>query len=269
MILNVSVGIGVDARWGSLMSIGHLPVDHVSITGVFTEQDLSRCVESFPLFLAKIHHVSYVQPSNPRRFDEQWLNWLDKVNQELSVLWTCEDIGYWTNLAGVALGTVLPPLIDEDSLCYTIASVKEVQAAFSVPHLIEYPEGNGVFGKLDLNDWILKLCVLTGSGLVLDLPHVLEYSVSQGTYEVMTGLRPLLPFVEEIHISGGEFRKCPIARYRGTHSLELDPMVLELFSALCRESMPNLKAVTIEFAQEVAIDGLKQTLNLVRSYLEG
>jgi uncharacterized protein (UPF0276 family) len=122
--------------------------------------------------------------------------------------WVNEDLGLWS-LRGHPLAYPLPPLLNEVGLAAAIRNVEETQAGLHAPLLVEFPGfdvgASLVIGTIDAYDFLRRLAEATGTGVTLDVGHLISWRWLKGMrgaalYDELDRL-PLAHCVE-IHLSG-------------------------------------------------------------------
>ncbi len=162
--------------------------------------------------------------------------------------WVNEDLGLWS-LRGHPLAYPLPPLLTESGLAAAIRNVEQVAAGLHAPLLVEFPgfsEGASlVIGRIDAYDFLARLATATGTGVTLDIGHLLSWRWLCGwrgpaLFDELDRL-PLAHCVE-IHLSG-----CSILgdRFYDDHRGVLLAEQFELLERLL-PVCPGLRVVTYE-----------------------
>ncbi|RKH38637.1 DUF692 domain-containing protein [Corallococcus sicarius] len=192
---------------------------------------------------------------------------LDAHARAVGSPWVGNDVGWW-HAGGQPFPGYLyvTPPFNEAGLRDCAAHALHIQAALSVPLVVENPAVLATRGSMHALDFMAKLHARTGLPLLLDLGHLLSHQLSAGL-PLRTGLDGFpLDQVVEIHLAGG------VVTRRGSRTFYVDdhtqPVREELFELLA-ELLPRcqrLRAVTFEgdgHPPEVALTSLRRLRALV------
>ncbi|RKG95240.1 DUF692 family protein [Corallococcus sp. CA053C] len=192
---------------------------------------------------------------------------LDAHARAVGSPWVGNDVGWW-HAGGQPFPGYLyvTPPFNEAGLRDCAAHALHIQAALSVPLVVENPAVLATRGDMHALDFMAKLHARTGLPLLLDLGHLLSHQLSAGL-PLRAGLDGFpLEHVVEIHLAGGVVtRRGPRTFYVDDHT---QPVREELFELLA-EIIPRcarLRAVTFEgdgHPPEVALTSLRRLRALV------
>ncbi|HEY2828874.1 MAG TPA: DUF692 family protein [Thermoanaerobaculia bacterium] len=201
---------------------------------------------------------------------EEYLALVDTLMSSLDVAWHSEHLGYVT-VDGEHLGTMLVPPRTEEVLLLVCDRVREIQARYGKPFLLEhvvnlFPDpGGGYTAAGFLNEIVRR----TGCGLILDV-YNLECDAHNGIVEAKAFLDELdLDAVREIHVAcGTEDRGLQV----DVHSRVTRECTLDLLRSVLVLT-PNVEAVIFEIlgpaVPSVGIEAIAAELRRVREVVDG
>ena len=166
---------------------------------------------------------------------------------EVGSPWVSNDVAWWHQAGQPFPGYFyLPPPFDESGVDDCAAHALHVQAAISVPLLLENPAVIACRGGMHVLDFMAELNRRTGLDLLLDLGHLFSYQLSRDI-PMLAGLDGFpLDRVVEIHLAGGMVTGRGNRRfYVDDHRQPLRDELLEML-ALLVPRCNRLRAVTLE-----------------------
>jgi uncharacterized protein len=182
-----------------------------------------------------------------RGYSELYLDLLTEFLDHFPVAWHSEHLGY-TNVDGTSLGTMLAMPKTDDVLELLVQRIREIQARFALPFLLEnivhllpdYPGDYSDAGFLN------ELVARTSCGLLLDV-YNLECDAANYGFDIGAFLDELdLEAVGELHVAGGVERD---GLQVDVHSRPTEPSTLALARQVVART-PNLGGVTYELLAE-------------------
>ncbi|RMV62088.1 DUF692 family multinuclear iron-containing protein [Pseudomonas coronafaciens] len=245
------IGLGIDFQhrlgygvgFDDLIKETRSSLSHLSIVGLssMTEVDIFlQIADKLPI----IHHFTGVAPAGQCGLNLDALLYQKQISSALKAVWCLEDIGIW-NIGPYSIPYFSPPVLCQEVLEQTVNGIHEINKVVDIPFLAEFPSCSFVSGDLRLEYFFSKLIDETGCGMVLDVSHVLSYTIYTKTPAAEVLEKLPLDAVVEIHVAGGSIHPEFEWRYRDTHSepvLEATLDILTLAIAQCR----NLRAITYE-----------------------
>lgn len=197
-----------------------------------------------------LFHPSYINFCGSFANHAAWLAATAAHVQAVGSPWFAQDCAYcfWQEGASYStqLGYFIPPLLNEASLAFAIARVREVQAAVPVPVAVEPPPMAFVVGGMPLFTFFGRLARETGCALLLDMGHLVSWEMASGQ-RVMDAIDELpCAQVIELHVAGGRLRQAgdgPV--YMDMHEA---PVLVETWAMLdaLLPRLPNVKALCYE-----------------------
>jgi|GEM_PF-344011 len=172
---------------------------------------------------------------------------LDAHARAVGSPWVSNDVAWWHVDGRVFPGhRYLAPPLTRTGLDDCAAHAVHVQAALSVPLLLENPAFVAVRGAMHVLDFMAELHARTGCGLVLDLGHLLSHQLARDLAPD-AGLEGFAwEAVVEIHVAGGVVTRRGGRRvYVDDHPLPVREEVFALLEAV-RPRCAALRAVTLE-----------------------
>lgn len=194
-----------------------------------------------------LFHPVHLNLYGPELESAEALRALDAHAKAVGSPWVGNDVAWW-HAGGVPFPgyLYLPPPMSEDGLRDCAVHARHVQAALSVPLLLENPAVIARRGPMHVLELMARLHEATGCGLILDLGHLLSFQLSAGLppHAALEGFP--LEAVREIHVAGGSVTRVAHRElYMDDHS---QPVREELF-ALLAQVLPRctaLRAVVFE-----------------------
>lgn len=217
--------------------------------------------------LPALFHPVHLNLHGPELESARNLAALDEHLRAIGSPWVGNDVGWWHQGGTPFPGFLyIPPPLDAQGLDDAVAHALHVQAALSVPLLLENPASIARRGPMHVLDFMAELHARTGLELILDLGHLFAFQLSAGLpLDAGLGAFPL-EHVVEIHLAGG------IVTARGERRFYADdhgqPVREELFGLL-EQVLPRctrLRAVCFEgdgHPPEIARHTLKRLRALV------
>ncbi|HZN93419.1 MAG TPA: DUF692 family protein [Myxococcales bacterium] len=194
-----------------------------------------------------LFHPVHLNLYGPELEAAESLRALDAHARAVGSPWVGNDVAWWHS-GGVPFPGHLyvPPPLSEEGLADCTLHARHVQAALSMPLLLENPAVIARRGTMHVLELMARLHEATGCGLILDLGHLLSFQLSAGLPPgASLGGFPL-EAVREIHVAGGAVTRVAHRElYLDDHSL---PVREEVFGLL-RQVLPGctaLEAVTFE-----------------------
>jgi uncharacterized protein (UPF0276 family) len=166
---------------------------------------------------------------------------------EVGSPWVSNDVAWWHQAGQPFPGYFyLPPPFDRSGLHDCTAHALHVQAAVSVPLVLENPAVIACRGGMHVLDFMAQLHRRTGLDLLLDLGHLFSYQLARGI-PIFSGLDGFpLDRVVEIHLAGGMVTGRGKRRfYVDDHSQPLRDELLEMLASIVPRC-DRLRAVTLE-----------------------
>ena len=197
-----------------------------------------------------LFHPSYINFCGSFANHAAWLAATAAHVQAVGSPWFAQDCAYcfWQEGASYStqLGYFIPPLLNEASLAFAIARVREVQAAVPVPVAVEPPPMAFVVGGMPLFTFFGRLARETGCALLLDMGHLVSWEMASGQ-RVMDAIDELpCAQVIELHVAGGRLRQAgdgPV--YMDMHEAPVLAETWAMLDALLPR-LPNVKALCYE-----------------------
>ncbi|HEY8209819.1 MAG TPA: DUF692 family multinuclear iron-containing protein [Myxococcaceae bacterium] len=194
-----------------------------------------------------LFHPVHLNLYGPELESAEALRALDAHARAVGSPWVGNDVAWW-HAGGVPFPGYLyvPPPLTEDGLRDCSVHARHVQAALSVPLLLENPAVIARRGPLHVLELMARLHEATGCGLILDLGHLLSFQLSAGlpAHAALEGFP--MEAVREIHIAGGAVTRVAHRElYLDDHS---QPVREELFGLLAQvlPRCASLRAVIFE-----------------------
>jgi len=194
-----------------------------------------------------LFHPVHLNLYGPELEPAESLRALDAHAKAVGSPWVGNDVAWW-HAGGVPFPgyLYLPPPMSEDGLRDCAVHARHVQAALSVPLLLENPAVIARRGPMHVLELMARLHEAVGCGLILDLGHLLSFQLSAGLplHAALEGFP--LEAVREIHVAGGAITRAAHRElYMDDHS---QPVREELFELLA-QVLPRctaLQAVVFE-----------------------
>ncbi len=146
----------------------------------------------------------------------------------------------WSAYAHSSTPDLLPLPFTHEALTIMAQHVDEFQQAIGRQILIENPSNYFAFDDLDFDEpeFLLRLCEMTGCGLLLDINniYVSAHNLGHDPYVYLASLSETAP-VKQYHLAGHETALCPdgATLLIDTHGQPVRPEVWALYeAALCR-----------------------------------
>ncbi|HYN50748.1 MAG TPA: DUF692 family protein [Thermoleophilaceae bacterium] len=207
--------------------------------------------------------------ASPEGYSRRYVEVLDQCLLALNPIWHSEHLAY-THVDGDSLGTMLPVPRTREALDLVVARVREIQARFPLPFLLEnvvslLPDAPGDFSEAAFFNHV---SAQTGCGLLLDAYNLYCDEVN-GRLDLDAFLGELdLSRIREIHLAGG-------TKYRGwqvdVHSKPVPGPALRIAADVLRRA-PNVLVVTYELLEEafdvMGTPAVVQEIAHLRSWLD-
>jgi uncharacterized protein (UPF0276 family) len=194
-----------------------------------------------------LFHPVHLNLYGPALEAPEALRALDHHARAVGSPWVSNDVAWWHAGGHVFPGHLyLPPPLSQAGLADCARHARHVQAALSVPLLLENPAFLARRGDLHVLRFMAELRARTGCGLILDLGHLWSHQLLRGL-PLDAGLGDFpLDAVVEIHLAGGVVtRRGPRAFYVDDHPQPVHEELFELLADLVPRC-PRLRAVTYE-----------------------
>lgn len=220
-----------------------------------------------------LYHPSYINFCGSFANNSHWLATTAEHIAAVGSPWFAQDCAYcfWGDSHGYSsqLGYFIPPILNEDSLRYALARIREVQQAVPTPVAIEPPPMTFVVGRMPLFSFFGRLAREADCAILLDMGHLVSYEMASGQ-DVCAALADLpCAQVVEVHIAGGRIKSSDGgAIYVDAHECAiLEPSWQMLVKLL--PHLPQLKAVCYEcegMDQDTVLTTLARLRELVRAH---
>lgn len=154
--------------------------------------------------LPTTYHFLDLNLEDPRDADADWLRGTAEIAEEIGAAWLCGDAGRWhLGARDRGHGTLLPPILCEDSALAMAKTLRALRAALAIEVLPENPPAHLYVGDLTLLEYFAVVVETADSGFLLDAAHLAIYQRLCGR-DPVEGLEHFpLERVVEIHVAGG------------------------------------------------------------------
>jgi uncharacterized protein (UPF0276 family) len=148
-------------------------------------------------------HFLDVNLEEPEDVDADWVAGAAALAREIGAAWMCGDAGLWhVGPRDRGHGTLLPPVLDDDSARELAGAVAHLRQASGLEVLPENPPAHVYLGELHLLDYFSRVAERADCGLLLDVAHLAIYQRAAGCAP-LTGLDGFaLERVVEVHVAG-------------------------------------------------------------------
>ena len=179
--------------------------------------------------------------------DDAWIEDTAALAREVGAAWICGDAGLWyVGRRDRGHGTLMPPVLEEDSADAMARSVARLREASGLEVLPENPPSHVYLGRMHLLDYFARVADRADCGLLLDVAHL-------AIHQRATGRAPLdgldgfpLERVVEMHVAAGtEFTFEGRTFVDDDHGVGVLPDTWQILEAALPRAV-NLRAVVLE-----------------------
>jgi uncharacterized protein (UPF0276 family) len=223
----------------------------------------------FPFVLHPIN-INLVDPELEKT---HVLSGIRNLAQMCCAHWLATDVGVWMWGPQYLGEFLVPPVFDQVSIDHVVRKLEALRGELDWPFLVENPPVNFVIEEMHVLDFLAGISRASGSGLVLDVGHLLGYQYATG--RALSDM-PLdrFPFerVVEVHLAG------LMRRVSGGFETFYDHHghpILDVSWNFLAEHLPrmtNLKGITLEqesCPDELVADHLARTRRICEEHSVG
>jgi uncharacterized protein len=194
-----------------------------------------------------VYHPVHLNLWGPQLESAERLAHLASHVEAVASPWVSNDVGWW-HVEGQPLPgyQYLSPPLTAESLAMAVAHAGHVAAAMPVPLLLENPVVMAAHGPLHVLDYMERLTTATGTGMVLDIGHLLSHQLTR-QHGLTAGLDGFdFSRVVQLHVAGGAITtRAGRAVYVDDHVQPVRDEVWHLLQNVLPRCQ-GLKAVTFE-----------------------
>lgn len=167
--------------------------------GGISRRMLHACRERWPL----VPHSTALSIGGPDPFDEVYLGWMRDLCREIEAPWFSDHICY-SSIGGMHTHELLPLPMSEEAAEHTVRRIREAQARFEVPLVLENPSYYAVMpgSTMDEASFLCRVLGEADCGMLLDLNNVYVNSVNHRFDPYAFVDRMPLERVRQIHLAG-------------------------------------------------------------------
>lgn len=184
--------------------IGFLEVmpEHVVSAPTEARDALLAAVADFPV----VSHSVTLSVGSATGPDRPWMRTMAAVNRDLGAPWASDHLCF-TKVGDRVVGQLTPIPYTEEALRATVRNVREVQAAFGIPFLVENISAYFTYAGADFTEpeFFTELARKTGCGVLLDVTNLGNNAVNLGwsPKEYLDAMP--LERVVQLHLAGAEW----------------------------------------------------------------